>query len=68
MENKEQRRSSDIDWFSMIVPLLGVIAVCIWIFLSPRQSEIIIQKVRSFFNICNRGTWNVCMYNVCCIF
>ena len=42
MENKEQRRSSDIDWFSMIVPLLGVIAVCIWIFLSPRQSEIII--------------------------
>lgn len=27
MENKEQRRSSDIDWFSMIVPLLGVIAV-----------------------------------------
>lgn len=50
MENKEQRRSSDIDWFSMIVPLLGVIAVCIWIFLSPRQSEIIIQKVRSFFS------------------
>ena len=34
MKNKEQRRSSDIDWFSMIVPLLGVVAVCIYIFVT----------------------------------
>ena len=50
MENNKQRRSSEIDWFSMIVPLVGVIAVCLWIFISPRQSEIIIQTVRSFFS------------------
>lgn len=50
IKDKKSFLSKEIDWFSMIVPLVLVVAICIWIFLSPRQSEIVIQTVRGFFS------------------
>lgn len=37
-----------IDWFSIIVPLMGIIALCIVFALSPTQSSIVLQQVRGF--------------------
>lgn len=46
--DKKKSINGKIDWFSIIVPLVGIIALCIIFALSPAQSTIILQKVRGF--------------------
>ena len=37
-----------IDWFSTIVPLVGVVAVCAVFMIMPERSALLLQAVRGF--------------------
>lgn len=47
MDNKE-KLSKQIDWFSIIVPFIGVGILCVIFMIFPGQSAIFLQMVRNF--------------------
>lgn len=44
----KQTLKEQIDWFSIIVPLIGVVALCIVFMLLPEQSSVMLQTIRGF--------------------
>lgn len=46
--NDRKRLGEQIDWFSTIVPLAGVMALCAVFMAMPEQSAVILQAVRGF--------------------
>lgn len=46
--NRQTNLKEQIDWFSIIVPLIGVVALCIVFIILPEQSSIFIQEIRGF--------------------
>lgn len=46
--NNETNLKEQIDWFSIIVPLIGVTALCIVFILLPGQSSLVLQTIRGF--------------------
>ena len=47
MKEKKNLREQ-IDWFSTIVPLIGVVALCIIFMIMPGESSLILQDIRGF--------------------
>ena len=47
MKEKKNLREQ-IDWFSTIVPLIGVVALCIIFMILPGESSIVLQQIRGF--------------------
>ncbi|WP_454961098.1 BCCT family transporter [Eggerthia catenaformis] len=45
---EKEKLSKQIDWFSIVVPLIGVVGLCLIFMLIPDQSKIILEKVRGF--------------------
>jgi len=48
MNNQEKSLRSQIDWFSLVVPLAVVIVLCAVFMIFPNQSTSILQTVRNF--------------------
>ena len=46
--NDRKRLGEQIDWFSTVVPLAGVMALCAVFMAMPEQSAVILQAVRGF--------------------
>lgn len=46
--NKTQKLKDQIDWVSIIVPFLGVSALCAVFMIFPGQSAVILQIIRGF--------------------
>lgn len=46
--NKKEILNGEIDWFSIIVPLICIIALCVVFALSPIQSTFVLQELRGF--------------------
>lgn len=49
MKQKYNNLKSQIDWVATIVPLIGVVALCVVFMLMPTQSSIILGTIRGFF-------------------
>ena len=47
-EMKKVKRTSDIDWISMLVPLVGVVVLGVLFMTMPNQSTIVLETVRGF--------------------
>ena len=45
---KESELRNQIDWWSTLVPLLGVVIVCALFMLLPGQSTIVLETIRGF--------------------
>lgn len=46
--NKKTNLREQIDWFSIVVPLVGVVVLCIIFMMLPTQSAIVLQVIRGF--------------------
>lgn len=47
-ETKKEGLIGRLDWFSMIVPLIGVIAMCIMFMVFPNESTAVLKNIRGF--------------------
>lgn len=45
---RKEKLSSQLDWVSMIVPLAGVLLICVVFVLCPEQSKLVLDTVRGF--------------------
>ena len=44
----EKKRVTDMDWFSILVPLCVVVLLCIAFFVNPAGSTVVLQAMRHF--------------------
>lgn len=48
MEMKDDNLKKKIDWCSVLIPFIVIIFICIIFMICPRQSELVLQRVRAF--------------------
>ena len=74
MMDREKKLRTMIDWMTTLLPLVGVVLLCVVFVMFPEQSVIVLQTVRGFlgdecgiyYAVIGTGNFNV--FPVSCIF